>query len=229
MYWMILGNTPPANAVQVNGTFVDPIALPIAPSPCWNRIAYSYAYFAEVTGLVVPGPNEISGLDDSGPPPDEGFESEGVSLVVILSEGESATGACEVIVMDGNDTINSVHRAWENYVSATCPPGSSATAIFIGGDGQEGYDDQIWNGSALGDDDDFDCSDPRMPGAFPGGWDTDCWQVATRTDNTAGISIPDTFSADCVGWVATVLVNGECSEPTPVLRRTFGGVKLLFR
>ena len=182
LYWTILSDTPPINAVTLNGVPVVPIALPVTASPCWAELS-AYAYFAACTPIVVAGPNVVAGLDDSG-----AFnvspESEGASLVVIYEDPTST--ACEIIVLDGNDLLNTAGQVIDNALPVTCPVGMPGLLTFVGGDGQTAptypyTDDQLWNGLPLGDGDDFDASDPPAPGATVDlAWDTDTYGGARR-------------------------------------------------
>ena len=101
LYWEILGDYYPPHTPTINGHDVSPVLLPVTITPCYPEIAHAYAFFAEVTTSVVPGENEIDGLDDSGESPDFDFNSEGASLVVIYRSESSS--ACEIVVFDGND------------------------------------------------------------------------------------------------------------------------------
>jgi hypothetical protein len=223
---------------------VAPVPLGVTPSPCWPEPFLS-AYFADVTALVVPGANVVAGLDDSailgGP-----FESEGASLVVVYESQQ--LGACEIIVMDGNDAtaVGGVcGSSVTNFLPVTCPPGTPANLYFIGADGQGpafGFvDNQIWNGVPLGDGDDFDGSDPAAPTAPPPGpdfaWDTDAmpggWPVIAAPPFAASVDAPvDPAGApcDCVNWIATVLEVGvrDC-VPVGVEGSTWEGMKKLYR
>ncbi len=230
LYWTILSDTPPINAVTLNGAPVVPIALPVTASPCWAEIS-AYAYVAVVTPLVVAGPNFVAGLDDSG-----AFnvspESEGASLVVVYEDPTST--ACEIIVLDGNDLLSMAGQVIDNTLPVTCPVGMPALLTFIGGDGQTAptypyADDQLWNGLTLGDGDDFDASDPGAPGATPDlAWDTDTYGVAAVPPFTASIAAGTTY--DCINWVATVLEVGVFNcQPTPAESKSWGQVKSLFR
>jgi hypothetical protein len=221
LYWVILGDTAPVNAVTLNGAPVTPVALPVTGSPCWPELS-AFPYFANVTGLVVGGANIVKGLDDSGA---SGVapESEGASLVVIYQDDHSS--ACEIIVLDGNDLANAPSQLIDNVLPVTCPVGMPALLTFIGGDGQPFLDDQMWNGVALGDGDDFDASDPPAPGAAEG-WDTDTYGVPAAPPFTASLLA----GSDCINWVATVLEVGVVNcEATPTESRTWGQVKSLFR
>lgn len=230
LYWTILAGAPPPNAVTLNGVPVAPVALPVTASPCWGE-PFAFAYFADVTGIAVPGANVVAGLDDSGV---LGFgpESEGASLVVVYRS--QRTGACEIIIKDGNDLIGiGTPLAIDEFMPTACPAGSPATLTFIGDDGQTAPsypfpDDQLWNGVVLGDTDDFDASDPPAPGAAADiSWDTDGWGVVTGPPNTAEVSVvayPALY--DCFNWVATVLEVGvfEC-QAVPTQNNTWGRIK----
>lgn len=238
LYWTILADEPPNNAVNLNGELVTPVALPVGPSPCWKEIS-TYAYFADVTGLATPGTNIVAGLDDSG---ELGVapESEGASLVVVYASEDNE--AREIIVMDGNDVVTTCGAQFDNAIPVTSPAGLSANLYLIGADGQTGPeypfadDNQLWNGAALGDGDDFDASDPASPGAASGvGWDSDAqpsgWAVVTGGGNTASVNTLCTIGGDCVAWIATVLEvrvrpcgSSNATDPT-----TWGRVKSLFR
>ena len=233
LYWVILGNQPPVNAVTLNGNPVAPLALPVTASPCWSEL-FAYAYFADVTAFVVPGANLVSGLDDSG-----AFgsapESEGASLVVVY-ESETS-GACEIVVFDGNDLVNGCGQQVDLRLPVVCPPGVPGSLWFIGGDGQTaptypGFDDnQLWNGVALGDNDDFDASDVPGPGAAPDvAWDTDPRSIVVAPPNTASINTLCTSGGDCIDWVATVLEVGvrECA-PVSTEPSNWGSVKQMYR
>lgn len=221
LYWVILGDTFPPSAVTLNGFPVGAaLTGPVTGSPCWGETS-AFAYFADVTTLVTPGANTVGGLDDSGIL-GTGFNSEGASLVVVYQDPN--TGACEIIVTDGNDLLTG--GSVDNPILVTCGAGLPATVTFIGADGQVAGDDQIWNGGPLGDGDDFDSSDPLAPGATPSGWDTDSWGVITGGVNVATVDGP----GDCISWVATVLEVGvsECTS-TSTQESSWGGVKALFR
>jgi len=229
LYWEILGPDVPAALVSLNGTVVTVVPLPVGPPPCFPLTIASHPYFADVTGLVVAGDNVIDGLADSGPPPDYGYQAEGASLVVIYESEISR--ACEIIVMDGNDLLSEITFI-ENPMPVSCGDGESATVIFVGGDGQDfAVDNQLWNGVALGDGDDFDCSDPRMPGAAPVGWDTDAWVVTTGGGNRGGVSAPENVPTwDCVNWIATVLeVDVQACGATPTQKTSWGALRALYR
>jgi hypothetical protein len=238
LYWTILADEPPTNAVNLNGELVTPVALPVGPSPCWKE-ANTYAYIADVTGIATPGTNIVAGLDDSG---ELGVapESEGASLVVVYASEDNE--AREIIVMDGNDVVASCGAQFDNAIPVTSVDGLSANLYFIGADGQTGPeypfadDNQLWNGAALGDGDDFDASDPASPGAAPGvGWDSDAqpsgWSVVTGGGNTASVNTLCTSGGDCVAWVATVIEVGvrPCGSSNATDRATWGRVKGLFR
>ena len=238
LYWTILAEEPPMNGVNLNGELVTPVALPVGPSLCWND-SETYSYFADVTGIATPGTNIVAGLDDSGElgiPP----ESEGASLVVVYASEDNE--AREIIIMDGNDVVTTCGQQFDNAIPVTSPSGLSANLYFIGADGQTGPeypfadDNQLWNGAALGDGDDFDASDPASPGASPGvGWDSDAqpsgWPVVTGGGNTASVNTLCALAGDCVAWVATVIeVNvRQCGSSTAVDPTTWGRVKGLFR
>jgi hypothetical protein len=227
LYWVILDNVPPVhlNAVTLNGAPVVPVPLPITLSPCWPE-ANAHPYFADVTGLVVAGPNIVAGLDDSGFA-NTAPESEGASLVVVYADDE--TSACEIIVTDGNDLTINPGDQWDNALPVACGAGLPADLWFIGGDGQISPDNEMWNLAPLGTGDDWDSSDPSAPGAFLNGWDTDGWQVITGAPNTASIDMP-LSGGDCVNWVATAIEVdvGDCL-PSPVEDTTWGTIKGLWR
>jgi hypothetical protein len=234
LYWLIIGDTAPSSQVTLNGSAVSPVSLGITRSPCWPE-ANAYPYFAEVTSLVVEGANTVAGLDDSGILAD-GPESEGASLVVVYESDETA--ACEIIVTDGNDLMSAIGDQIDNTLPVTCGADLAATLTFIGADGQTGIhgfapDDQLWDGVLLsGTQDDWNASDPDSPGCEPDlGWDTDSWSVNTSATNMASIDIPAVGGpGDCVNWIATVLEVGvEVCIPTPVERRSWGGLKNLYR
>lgn len=230
LYWVILGGAAPVNAVQLNGSAVLPVALPVTASPCWGESS-AFAYYANVTTLVVPGANLVSGLDDSGLL-GLGPESEGASLVVVYESDTS--GACEIVVLDGNDLLNTCGQQIDNLVPAICPPGLPATIHFIGADGQNlnnADDNQLWNGVPVGDNDDFDASDPPAPGAAANiSWDTDKWGVVSGPPSIASVNTLCTGNGDCVDWVATVLEVGvrEC-KPVGVQQSSWDRVKRLYR
>ncbi|HYM81661.1 MAG TPA: hypothetical protein VEY91_09665 [Candidatus Limnocylindria bacterium] len=223
LYWVTLADGAHPNVVTLNGTAVTPVALPVTFSPCRTPI-FANAYFALVTPLVIPGPNVVAGLDDSGTL-NVSPETEGASLVVVY---ESATsGACEIIVMDGNDLLSLVGQEIINAVPVTCATPAPGTLYFVGGDGQPFPDDQRWNGVVLGDGDDFDDSDPETVGAG-NGWDTDGWAVIVGP-NVASISNPAT-AGDCIDWVVTALeVNVQNCQTTPNRKSTWGTLKTLYR
>jgi hypothetical protein len=227
MYWEVLGDSPPPSRTTLNGSPLSPIPLPAGPSPCWFFIQHAYPFFCEVTSLVHGGDNLITGLDDDGISPEYGYQAEGASLVVIYKSGDE--GACEIIVLDGNDLLADT-PIWDVPVPVSCGDGQAAILYFIGGDGQPGSDDQMWCGRILGDGDDFDNSDPHMPGAAPAGWDSDRWEVTTLEPNTASISGRRFPVYDCVSWIATVLEvgPGPCSA-TPALRSSWGQLKSRYR
>lgn len=212
LYWVILGNETPVNAVTLNGASVSPVSLGITGSPCWPE-RNAYAYFADVTGLVTAGANLVAGLDDSGVLASRP-ESEGASLVVVYRDTGSA--ACEIIVTDGNDLLNAVGEIIDNRLPVSCGEGVAATLTILGGDGQTGIhgyapDDQYWNGSYLtANHDAWNASDPDAPGAEPDlGWDTDGYSVVTGGDNMASIEMPALGGpGDCVNWIATVIEVG---------------------
>lgn len=238
LYWTILADTPPPNAVTLNGAPVTPVLLPLTGSPCWNE-SYTFAYFADVTTIAVAGANVVAGLDDSGIT-NTSPESEGASLVVIYKSDNS--NACEIIVTDGNDLTTFLGQTIDNSLPVTCPPGP-ALLTFIGGDGQGatwGYaDDQQWNGVALGDGDDFDASDPATAGAkLDTGWDTDTHSVQAVPPYVATLSIPiapapPNVTGDCLNWVATVLEVGVKEDPNchpvPATPTTWGKLKNIYR
>jgi len=237
LYWVILADEPPNNGVALNSELVTPVALPVTASPCWPE-AFAYAYFADVTAYATPGTNIVSGLDDShelGTAP----ESEGASLVVVYQSED--TRAREIIIMDGNDAIRACGDQFDNAIPVVNGPGVASNLYFIGGDGQTGPafpgsdDNQLWNGVALGDGDDFDASDPASPGAVENlGWDSDAqpagWSVLTGGANTASVNTLCAEGGDCVNWVATVLEVGiaGCGS-TATEGRSWGGVKGRFK
>ena len=233
LYWVILGDQPPAAAVRLNGVAVAAEPLPVTGSPCWPE-RFAYPYFADVTALVVAGANDVDGLEDSGllavAP-----ESEGASLVVVYED--PSTTACEIIVADGNDLLSLSGQIYDLPLPVGCGDGLEATLTFLGADGQTGQhgyapDNQIWNGVPLGVQDDWNASDPGAPGAEPDlSWDTDSWAVVTGDGNVASVEIPLVGGpGDCVNWIATVLEVGvgECA-PTPVEPSTWGRVKSTYR
>lgn len=227
LYWSTLGNTPPPNAVTVNGIPVTPVGLGVTASPCWPE-SYAFAYFADVTGMVDAGPNLVSGFDDSGIA-GAAWESEGASLVAVFRDPTST--ACEIIVMDGNILFTGTSVAVP--VPVSCGPGVPASLWFIGGDGQAAPDAQSWNGVPLGDGDDFDNSDPQTPGAFTVGWDTDRWGVLTGGANVASVDFVPATSEDCINWLATVIEVGvraanQC-QPTDTRKSSWGSVKIRYR
>jgi hypothetical protein len=233
LYWDILADTPPINAVTLNGVPVVPVPLPLSASPCWLETT-AFPYVADVTGMVVAGANFVAGLDDSG-----AFnvspESEGASLVVIYEDPTST--ACEIIVLDGNDLLSTSGQVIDNVLPVSCPPGMPALLTFIGGDGQTApsydfTDNQLWNGFPLGDGDDFDASDPPAPLATPDlAWDTDTWGVAAVPPYIASLNTgTETPTYDCINWIATVLEVGvQNCQPTPTESRSWGQLKSLFR
>ncbi|MFN0150280.1 MAG: hypothetical protein ACKVU1_06145 [bacterium] len=237
LYWVILADETPINSVTLNSELITPIALPVTASPCWPE-TFAFAYFADVTAYVTAGVNIVAGLDDSG---DLGVapESEGASLVVVYASED--TRAREIIVIDGNDVVRACGDQYDNALPVINGPGVPANLYFIGGDGQSGPaypaadDNQLWNGAALGDGDDFDASDPATPGAAENiGWDSDAqpagWAVVTGATNTASVNTLCTGDGDCVNWIATVLEVGiaNCGS-TPAENRSWGGVKRLFK
>lgn len=226
LYWVILGDSPPPTDVTLNGIDVAEELLTGTPtgSPCWLQ-DYAYAYFADVTSIVREGENIVSGLDDSGPPPNEGFESEGASLVVVYQV--QSVGAEEIVITDGNDLRRLPTTRIDNALPITSEDGKPARLYFIGGDGQNDADDrQLWNNIQLGDDDAFDNSDPKAPGAFYVGWDSDGWNVVTGQQNTA--SVDDAGgNGDCVNWVATAIEIGQCDEPSSLEPTSWGRVKAM--
>jgi hypothetical protein len=234
LYWEILGDQPPVNAVKLNGTAVTPQALPVTPSPCWPEQA-AYPYFADVTGLVVAGANNVDGLDDS----DSlgfGYNAEGASLVVVYQSGTST--ACEIIVTDGNDLLSVPVGQHDNPLPVTCQPDQPGRLYFIGADGQAAADNQLWNGVALGDGDDFDNSDPGAPGSSSlVGWDSDQmpggYPVTVLPPFTASVNnLQVGGNSDCVNWLVTVLEVGphdsQCSI-TRVRTSTWGQLKKAYR
>lgn len=234
LYWVILDNATPAGTVTLNGFPVSAVPLPVTQSPCWPEVS-AYPFFADVTELVVAGANVVAGLEDSGTLAGAP-ESEGAALVVIYES--QGTGACEIIVTDGNDLLNAVGEVIDNPLPVTCGAGQNATLTFVGGDGQTGVhgfapDRQIWNGAQLsGTQDEWNASDPDAPGAEPElGWDTDSWTVTTGGANTASIEMPALGGpGDCVNWVATVIeVGDQDCAPTPAQRSTWGRVRGLYR
>jgi hypothetical protein len=234
LYWVILGNTTPVGTVELNGSAVEATPLSVTLSPCWPERS-AYPYFADVTGLVVAGANTVSGLDDSGALA-VAPESEGASLVVVYESSES--GACEIIVTDGNDLLNTVGEIIDNNLPVSCGDGLDAALTILGGDGQTGVhgfapDKQLWNDVELsGSQDDWNASDPDSPGSEPDlGWDTDSWSVVTGGGNMASIEMPAIGGpGDCVNWIATVLEVGVHScEPTPTRGSTWGRIKSLYR
>jgi hypothetical protein len=86
LYWGYLASEAPANAVTLNGNAVTPVSIGTEqwrPAPSLN----GYAYFADVTSLVVPNAmNAVAGLDDSGVL-GTSPESLGASLVVVYEDG----------------------------------------------------------------------------------------------------------------------------------------------
>lgn len=239
LYWDILADGPPPNAVTLNGAAVVPVALPVTASPCWAEL-YAFPYFADVTALAVPGANVVAGLDDSGVQ-NVGPESEGASLVVIYKSTTSTS--CEIIVTDGNDLTTFFGDVIDNPLPVTCPPGLPGNLWFIGGDGQGpafGFaDDQRWNGAALGDGDDFDGSDPATAGVLPDfAWDTDLWGVPVVPPFVASLTLPavpppPNVTDDCINWIATVLEVGPKDDPNcrpvPTSRTTWGRMKGSYR
>jgi hypothetical protein len=212
LYWVILGNSAPSNSVTLNGVAVSPIQLGVTGSPCWPE-RYAYAYVADVTSLVAAGANTVAGLDDSGVLA-RAFESDGASLVVIYQDTGSA--ACEIIVTDGNDLLNSVGEVIDNALPVTCGNGVAASLTFLGADGQTGVhgyapDEQLWNGSPLtANHDAWNASDPDASGSEPDlGWDTDGYAITTEGANVASIEMPALGGpGDCVNWIATVIEVG---------------------
>lgn len=239
LYWDILSNGPPPNAVTLNGAAVVPVPLPVTASPCWAEF-YAFPYFADVTALVVPGANVVAGLDDSGAQ-NVSPESEGASLVVIYKSDTSTS--CEIIVTDGNDLTTTFGEVYDNPLPVTCPPGLPGNLYFIGGDGQGpafGFaDDQRWNGAALGDGDDFDGSDPATAGVLPDfAWDTDLYGVPVVPPFVASLTtppvvVPPFVTDDCINWIATVLEVGPHNDPNcrpvPTSRTTWGRMKGSYR
>jgi hypothetical protein len=239
LYWTILANTPPPNAVTLNGVAVIPVLLPVTPSPCWLE-TYAFAYFADVSTIAVAGANVVAGLDDSGAL-NVGPESEGASLVVIYKSDNS--NACEIIVTDGNDLTQFLGQTIDHPLPVTCPPDLPALLTFIGGDGQGpayGFaDDQRWNGVALGDGDDFDASDPATAGTpVDLAWDTDTHGVISNPPFIASLTIPAAppapfVNGDCINWVATVLEVGVKEDPNchpvPATKATWGRMKNIYR
>jgi hypothetical protein len=213
--------------VHLNGHPVAPELLLATESPCWPE-EVAQPYFADVTNFVLAGANVVDGLDDTGMP-GVGPETEGASLVVVYESDNSS--ACEIIVTDGNDLIKNVTQ-WDNPLPITCGEGQSANLYFIGGDGQDVVDDQMWNFAALGDGNDFDNSDPAAPGALTFGWDTDeqpsGWPVVTAQPNVASAR---SSGIDCINWIATAVevgVSQNC-QPTPVRKGTWGELKTRYK
>ncbi len=212
LYWEIIADIPPVNAVTLNGSPVSPVSFPVTASPCWPERS-AYPFFADVTGLVGAGANTVAGLDDSGTLASTP-ESEGASLVVIYTDPNSA--ACEIIVTDGNDLLNFVGQIIDNALPVACGDDLPVALTFLGADGQTGIhgyapDDQLWNGAYLAPGhDDWNASDPDAPGTEPDlGWDTDVWSLSTGGGNVASISMtPMGGPGDCVNWIATVLEVG---------------------
>ncbi|MBD3161966.1 MAG: DUF3344 domain-containing protein [Candidatus Eisenbacteria bacterium] len=233
LYWVILADLPPSIAVTLNGDPVTAEALSVTGSPCWPE-EHAYPFFADVTALVVPGANAIDGLEDGGVLATSP-ESEGASLVVVYEDPE--TTACEILVTDGNDLLNAPGQIVDLPLPLTCGDDREATLTFIGADGQTGAhgsapDDQIWNGAPLGNQDDWNASDPGASGAEPDlSWDTDPWPVVTGGGNLASVEIPLLGGpGDCVNWIATVIEVGvqQC-QPVPAESSTWGQIKSRFR
>ena len=234
LYWVILGNQPPRFVPQLNGHDVYAVGLPIRTTPCYPEIQHSYAFFADVTAFVLAGANTVRYLDDAGPPPDFGYQSEGASLVVVYRARDSR--ACAIIILDGNDVTDYDHRAWETAFDPgwlICGAPVNGILYIIGGDGQRGADgdDELWNDMPLGDHDDFDSSDPLSPGAYPGGWDSDRWEVTVEQTNTAAVrNPPPPGLGDCIDWIATVLeVKVEDNNPTRTRSTSWGRLRSIYR
>jgi hypothetical protein len=228
LYWVVLDDLPPShtNAVRLNGIPLAPELLPVTASPCWPEDR-AYAYFAEVTPLVVGGVNVVTGLDDSGDP-GVGPESEGASLIVIYEDATST--ACEIIVTDGNDLLNLAGMTAENRLPVSCGSSIPSRLVFVGADGQEAPDRQRWNGVDLGPGDGFAGDDPQGPGAASSGWDTDSWSVLTTPSNVAAVHLPLVGFVDCVNWVATALEVGvrDCA-PVSTEADSWGRIKSRYR
>jgi hypothetical protein len=135
-------------------------------------------------------------------------------------------------VTDGLDQLaHPVYRVDHGGFFLDCGPDRPANLYFIGGVGEAMMaDDQIWNGSALGDGDDFDSSDPLASGAdaSQGGWDSDAWLVATSADNVASVDIT-AIGSDYLLWIATVLEVWPQACVTPAERSTWGRIKSTYR
>jgi len=224
LYWVVLADTQLPPTETLNGVLLTRVAIgPITPSPCWAETG-AYAYRADVTGLLVPGVNTLSGFPDSG-----AFnvspESEGATLVVVHHANAVDK---EIIVTAGNDLI--ALGPGVTTASLALPVASAdgigAELALIGADGQTAEDECYWNGVALDGGDAWLGIDPG-PGV--GYWDTLEFGVFTAAPNTVSSStLPPTL--DCINWVGTVLKvkNGGC-ETVPVQPRTWGQTKDLYR
>ena len=223
LYWVVLADTQLPPTETLNGVLLTRIPIGVTPSPCWAELS-AFAYRADVTGLLVPGVNTLTGFPDSG-----AFnvspESEGATLVVVHHANAVDK---EIIVTAGNDLI----ALGIGVTTATLPlPVASADGIgaelaLIGGDGQAAEDECYWNGVALDGGDAWLGIDPG-PGV--GYWDTLEFGVFTAAPNTVSSStLPALF--DCVNWVGTVLKvkNGGCTT-VPVTPESWGKVKDLYR
>lgn len=217
LIWVVLDDTVPPATETFNGSALVRIPIgPVTGSPCWPQ-ASAFAYRADVTGLVVPGVNTLTGFPDTGVI-SAGSNTEGATLVV----AHSTNGVDkELILTVGNDLLISSTATLP--LAPVGPPGTGAELVFIGGDGQLAGDVVRWNGVSLAGPDAWLGID-QGPGV--GYWDTMEFGVTIGGANTA----ESTGSPDCINWVATLLKvkSGGC-QTVGVEESTWGGVKKLFR
>ena len=217
LIWVILDDTVPPATETFNGTPLVRIPIgPVTASPCWPQTS-AFAYRADVTGLVVPGVNTLSGFPDTGVS-FAGSNTEGASLVVAYATNGVDK---ELILTVGNDLL--IGSTASLGLAPVGVPGTGAELVFIGADGQAAPDEVYWNGVSLAGTDAWLGID-QGPGI--GYWDTMEFGVTIGGLNLA----ESTCISDCINWVATLLKvkSGGC-QTVGVEENTWGGVKKLFR
>jgi hypothetical protein len=147
---------------------------------------------------------------------------------VIYEDG--VTGACEIIVLDGNDLLIASGQQIDNVLPVTCPvpPGTPANLTFIGADGQTGptypwTDNQLWNLATLGDGDDFDAviRPPRARLSTSRGIRTLCGSHDAAFHGLSEHRFR-TPTYDCINWLVTVLEVGSINANRPRSNRKAG-------
>ncbi len=222
LVWSYMADSTPTSGTLNGVPITGSVVAKNPQNPCWASTIHTLV--ADVTTIVVNGPNALSGFPSQLTGGEDPWASgsnvpllEGASLVVIYTV---AGPGREITLFVGAQTIFTNNaRITETLPHATAQSPSAKTT-FIVSDGQMAGNDARWNG-AIVDSNAFPGSDPRtstIPWAQGNLFDTRTYAVTVPIGSTADEAVisDEGSPGDCLTWNAQVLrVDGTPAPDAP--------------